>query len=81
MDRNENREQRDAQAIQRSRPARQEKIAAHDPRSIRLQQQRISGKRERANSRSAKKELASCGGDNWQTEIVLRALTACSPSA
>ena len=73
--------QRDGEAVQCLRPAGQEKVAAHDPRPVRLQQYRIAGKRERANSRSAKKELASCGGDNWQTEIVLRTLMACSPSA
>ena len=55
-------EQGNGKAIQTFRPARKEKILAHDARTVRLEQNRISGKRDGADCGGAAKELASLVG-------------------
>ena len=54
-------EQGDGEAIQTVGPAGQEKILAHDARTVRLEQDSISGKREGAGGCGPAKKLASCG--------------------
>ena len=54
-------EQGDGKAIQPLRPARQEKILAHDARTVRLEKYSIPGKRDGASGGGELEKLASCG--------------------
>src|ERR1019366_1065132 len=59
-------EQGDGEAVQPFRPARQEKILAHNARTVRLQQEGIPGKRDGASGGGPAKKLASCGRKQGQ---------------
>lgn len=62
-------EQRDGEAIQPFWPVRQEKVLAYDPRTVRLEEDSVSGNGDCASSGGAKK-LASCSRDQRQTRII-----------
>ena len=62
-------EQSDRKAIQPFRPARQEKILAHDARTVRLEQYSIRGKRDGASGDRPAKKLASCGRKRRQKDL------------
>jgi hypothetical protein len=68
----------DGETIKSQRPARQQKVPAHNARTIRREEDGIAGDRNCAGGCGAAKKLASCRGNKRQTKITLQALKACA---
>src|SRR5258708_10341833 len=73
-------EQRDGESIHALRPARQEKVLAHNARAVRFEQDGIPGKRYRASGSSRAEKPASCGRERRHKNLGLRA-TAATPTS
>jgi hypothetical protein len=67
-------DQGDGKAIKPFRPTRQEEILAHDVRTVRLQQDSIPGKSERASGCSPAEKLASCGKGGQKLKDACRSM-------